>query len=361
MSTPANSVAERKPVNDGMTESVTLSVIIPSYNARDLLVDCLESIYQNPPSEPYEVIVIDDASADGTSEVVRARFPEIRLLRSEVNQHYARSNNWAIQHARGQYLYLLNNDTIVLPQALDDMLAFLQEHPEAGAVGSKLLNGDGTIQWSVKSLPNAGSALFGARSIITRIYPNNRYSRKHLQHLARDLSKPFIAGYVSSASVMIPRKVVDEVGELDRRLSYHIDADYCKRISDAGYKCYYLPTATVIHFHHKGGTMVSLRRRFRSLVEFHVGSYIFYQKHIQQSPWSPIQIIVVVGLFARFLVSLAAQALAELRDLMIALAAKTFGGRRPEPTARTGRHTVLRGAPPSTPAAKTAAECRVDR
>jgi len=117
---------------------------------------------------------------------------------------------------------------------------------------------------------------------------------------------------------MIPRKVVDEVGELDRRLSYHVDADYCKRIADAGYNCYYLPTATVIHLDHKGGTMVSLRRRFRSLVEFHVGSYIFYQKHIQKSPWSLMQVIVVVGIFSRFLVSLLARAVAEIRDVMIA-------------------------------------------
>jgi GT2 family glycosyltransferase len=180
----------------------------------------------------------------------------------------------------------LNNDTIVLPEACDRMLAFLREHPEAGAVGSRLLNGDGTIQWSVKTLPNPGSALFGSRSIITRMFPNNPYSRKHLQHLGRDLTKPFVAGYVSSASIMLRRSVVEEVGDLDQRLSYHVDADYCKRISDAGYKCYYLPTATIIHFDHKGGTMVSLRRRFRSLVEFHVGSFIFYRKHIQRSRWS---------------------------------------------------------------------------
>jgi GT2 family glycosyltransferase len=331
-----------KPIGDGGVEpAIVLSVIIPTYNARALLANCLQSIYQHAPSEPYEVIVVDDASADGTSEMVRARFPEVRLLLNKVNRHYARSNNRAIKHARGQYLYLLNNDTIVLPQAIDRLLAFLQEYPEAGAVGSKLLNGDGTIQWSVKSLPNPGSALFGARSIITRISPNNRYSRKHLQHIGRDLSQPFIAGYVSSASMMIPRKVVAEIGELDRRLSYHVDADYCKRIADAGYKCYYLPTATVIHFDHKGGTMVSLRRRFRSLVEFHVGSYIFYRKHIQQSPWSPMQIIVVVGVFSRFLVSIGAQALAEFRDIIIALPAKTFGGCRREATGKDSGPQIL--------------------
>src|SRR4051794_27652956 len=94
-----------------------ISVIIATYNARRLLADCLASIDENPPSEPYEVIVVDDASADGTSEMVRARFPGVRLLRNEVNRHYAFSNNRAFEYARGEYVLLLNNDTIVLPQA----------------------------------------------------------------------------------------------------------------------------------------------------------------------------------------------------------------------------------------------------
>jgi GT2 family glycosyltransferase len=295
--------------------SIELSVIIATYNARDLLVDCLKSIYQNPPRDSYEIVVVDDASTDGTSETVRVQFPGVRLVRNETNGHYASANNRAFRLARGRYLYLLNNDTIVLPEALDHMLAFLREHTEAGAVGSRLLNEDGTIQWSVKSLPNVGSGLFGARSIITRLFPGNPYSRKHLLHLDRDMTAPFVAGYVSSASVMIPREVVHKVGDLDRRLSYHVDADYCKRVTDAGYKCYYLPAAVVVHLNHKGGTMVSFKRRIRSIVEFHRGSYIYYRKHVQRSRWTPLQIIVITGLFARFLISLTAQGCAEVVGL----------------------------------------------
>lgn len=323
--------------SDGVgVEPVALSIIISTYNARDIVVDCLQSIYENPPNRPYEIIVVDDASTDGTSDVVRLRFPEVRLLRNAINQHYASSNNRAIAHARGQYLCLLNNDTIMLPCALDRMVEFLHDHPDAGAVGSMLLNGDGTIQWSVKSLPNPGSALFGARSVLTRMFPNNPFSRKHLLHLRRNLTEPFIAGYVSSASVVMPRRVVVEVGELDRRLSYHVDADYCKRIADAGYRTYYLPTAKVIHLDHKGGTMVDSRRRFRSLVEFHVGSYIYYRKHLQRSSWSAMQAVVMVGLFSRFVVSLAAQAVVEMTSSRLqsgadptgVAAANTMEGRR---------------------------------
>lgn len=302
-----------KPIaGDQSQPEIIISVIIATYNACKILSDCLKSIYRNPPSKPYEIIVVDDASTDETSDMVRARFSEVRLLRNEVNQHYASSNNRAFGVARGQYFYLLNNDTIVLPNAVDRMLAYLRAHPEVGAVGSRLLNEDGTIQWSVKSLPNPGSALFGARSIITRMFPQNPYSRKHLLHLDRDMSGPFEAGYVSSASVMIPRKVVEEVGGLDRRLSYHVDADYCKRIANLGYKCSYLPAAVVIHLNHRGGTMAGWKRRFRSLIEFHLGSYIYYCKHVRRSAWGPMQIAVVAGLSARFIASITVQVAAEV-------------------------------------------------
>jgi hypothetical protein len=309
-----------EPVNNTEAEAdITLSVIISTYKAREVLADCLRSIHQNPPSESYEIIVVDDASGDGTSEMVRAHFPEVRLLQNEINRHYSSSNNRAFDHARGQFLLMLNNDTIVRPEAFDRMLEFLRRHPEAGAVGCRLLNEDGTIQWSAKSLPCLGSALFGARSVITKMFPNNSYSRKHLVNLDGDMTEPVIAGYISGAAKMMPRSVVDEVGYLDIRMFVHVDADYCKRIADAGYKCYYLPTAEVIHLVHKGGSRVSLRRRFRFLVEFHIGSYIYYRKHVQQSVWSPMQILVAAGLFARFLLSLAIQSSAELGGIMRSL------------------------------------------
>src|SRR4051794_3221621 len=209
---PNRMPADDEPPHTG----IVISIIIATYNACRLLADCLTSIAENPPSEPYEIIVVDDASADGTGAMVRDCFPDVRLLRNEVNRHYAFSNNRALDYARGEFLLLLNNDTIVLAQALDRMAAFLRTHPDAGAVGCRLLNPDGSIQWSVKSLPNPGAALFGARSILTRLFPDNPFSRHHLLHLDRDMTAPFAAGYVSSAAVMIPRQIVEKVGRLDQ-------------------------------------------------------------------------------------------------------------------------------------------------
>src|ERR1700674_2568277 len=130
-----------KPIGPAMTHpDIVLTIIISCYNTRDLVEDCLRSIYQNPPMEAYEIILVDDASKDGTSEMVHSRFPDVSILRNKINQNYAYSNNRALDHARGNYVLLLNNDTIVLPQALDRMIAFLREHLDAGVVGCKLLN-----------------------------------------------------------------------------------------------------------------------------------------------------------------------------------------------------------------------------
>ncbi len=118
---------------------IALSIIIVTFEARDVVVDCLESICLNPPHEPYEVFVVDNGSTDGTSDIIRSRFPEVRLVRIPINGPYAVANNRALALARGRYLCLLNNDTIVLPEAFDRMLAFLHDHPEAGAIGCRLL------------------------------------------------------------------------------------------------------------------------------------------------------------------------------------------------------------------------------
>lgn len=310
----------RKPTSGDLADAeIELTIVISCYNTRVLVVDCLQSIYQNPPGPPFEIILVDDASSDGTSEAVSSEFPEVRLLRSEVNRHYARSNNWALDHARGRYILLLNSDTIVLPGALDAMIAFLQEHPEAGIVGCKLLNEDGSIQPSVKSLPNPAAAVFGARSIVAKWFPNNRFTRKHLLHIGRDMTRPFVAGLVSGAASMIPIAVINEVGHLDLDFFYHIDADYCKRVTDAGYKCYYLPTAAIVHLNHKGGSMTGLRVRFQSLMMFEIWSYRYYRKHIRASPWSPMQIVVVLGLTLHFMALAIGQVLAEVAGLVRSL------------------------------------------
>jgi N-acetylglucosaminyl-diphospho-decaprenol L-rhamnosyltransferase len=306
---------------------IALTTIISCYNTLELVRDCLRSIYENPPREAYEIILVDDASTDGTSEMVCETFPEVRLLRNDVNRHYTYSNNRGIDQARGAYVLLLNNDTIVRPQALDAMIDFLRKHPEAGAVGCKLLNLDGTTQPSVKAPLGPAAAIFGAQSLVTKLFPSNRFSRRHVMHIGRDMGEPFVAGFVSGAASMMPLKVMRDVGRLDESFFYHVDADYGKRIGEAGYKCFYLPTAEIIHLNHKGGSMANPLKRLRSLIMFEVYSYRYYRKHFLRSSWDPRVAVVALGLSLHFLASACGQACAELVGLagLISLPRRSAG------------------------------------
>jgi len=294
---------------------ILLSIVIPTFDAREVVLNCLSSVYENPPRDEFEVIVIDDASRDGTYEALRERFPQATVLRNLENIRYSKSTNRGLEVARGRYVYLLNNDTLMRPGTLDALVAFLEENPEVGAVGSKLLNEDGSVQWTVKALPSPMALFFGARSPLTRWFPDNRFSRRHLLHATGDTTQPFAAGYVSGASMMMRRNLIEEVGLLDERFFFLVDADHCKRIWDEGWQVYYLPTATVVHLNHRGGTMVDLRRRFQAVVDLHWGAYLYYRKHHIPYGWHPIHAVAIAGLAIRFGMSLVSQAAKELLSL----------------------------------------------
>lgn len=307
-STPIPSGATVEGVSDQSEErGVRISIIIANYNARNLLEDCLSSIYRQDSRYSFEVLVVDDHSDDNSFEMVKTRFPQVRAYRNEANLHYATSNNRMFDIAEGEYLFLLNNDTIVRPGAVDVLVDFMEAHPEIGCAGSKLLNEDGSIQESVKTLPNVRSALFGARSYVYRWFPNNILSKRELLHLSQDVTSPFKAGYVSSAAMLIRRDIVKAVGYLDPRMSYHVDADYCARIWKAGWKVVYVPESVIIHLNHRGGTLVSARRRLKSVVEFHRGTWIYFERHMMQSYWHPFTWLIAAGIAARFVASLLIQ------------------------------------------------------
>jgi GT2 family glycosyltransferase len=297
-----------------MTQMQTpvISVIIPSYNTRELLSRCLASIYDAPPQRSFEVFVMDDASKDGSAEMVRERFPQVRLVVNRENRGYAYSNNLAMAQSQGRFVYLLNSDTEMSPGALDELAGFLETHPEAGAAGSALYNSDGSVQASVKSLPTVRSAFVGKRSWLARWFPSVRAIRSELLSWRVESGVPFEAGYVSSASIMIPRDVVERVGDLDTRLWYFIDADYCRRIWDIGRPVYCGPAAKVLHVEHLGGTLAGWKQRFRSMWRFHYGAYIYFRKHSGWAGWHPVTALIVMGIAARFVLSFGLQAIKEV-------------------------------------------------
>ncbi|MCP5100312.1 MAG: glycosyltransferase family 2 protein, partial [Chloroflexi bacterium] len=130
-----------------------LSIIVVSWNTRQLLADCLESVYAYPPQSAFEVVLVDNASADGSADMVREQFPQVRLVESSENVGFAQGNNLAVPLCQGEYVLLLNPDTVVKPNAFDALIEFLDENPEAGSAGSMLLNPDETLQPSCQPAP----------------------------------------------------------------------------------------------------------------------------------------------------------------------------------------------------------------
>lgn len=221
-----------------------LSIIIVNWNVRDLLRDCLRSIDAGRSLLDLEVIVVDADSADDSVAMVQAVFPWVRLIPCYENVGFPRGNNIGLAEASGDFLLLLNPDTVVQGNALGMMADFLREHPDIGAVGPQLLNPDGSIQSSRRRFPTLATAFFEstwleslAPGILRRYY-------------ALDLPDDETADvdWLTGACIMAPRVVYEQIGGLDEGyFMYSEELDWCRRIKQAGWRVAYYPAARVVH------------------------------------------------------------------------------------------------------------------
>ena len=223
---------------------VNLSIIIVNWNTRDLLVQCLASVYGNPPIGEFQVIVVDNGSTDGSVAMVSERFPQIQLVANDKNVGFVRGNNQAMPLSRGRHVLLLNSDTIVQANALSRMVEFMDAHPDAGIVGSYVLNPDGTPQacfWKFPTLVSETAYAFGLDSrqpFSTWFGPQLGFEKEYLQ-----------IDWVLGASLLIRRAALDQAGLLDEQFfMYSEEVDLCYRVAQAGWKNYVLGTARITHF-----------------------------------------------------------------------------------------------------------------
>ena len=272
-----------------------LSILIVSYNTRALLDACLKEL-QATVQTKYEVVVVDNASRDGSVEMLRTHWPRVGVLEMGANLGFARAVNRALSAASGEYLLLLNPDTSVLPGALDQLVSFLAEHPEAGVAAPQLLNRDFTDQGTARAFPTPWASIFGRKSLLTKLAPNNPWSRRYLVGQRINQSAPFVVDWVSGACLMIRRDVLEKVGPLDERFfMYWEDADWCRRIGNAGYAVYCVPGAKVVHYEGQS----SHGRPARLVWTFHRSVYTYYTKHHLRQPWHPLRPLVAAGLAFR--------------------------------------------------------------
>jgi GT2 family glycosyltransferase len=271
---------------------VTLSAIVVGYNGRDLLARCLDSLLEDADGLGVEVIVVDNASHDGTPEMVTERFPTVRLIVNQENVGYGGALNQGIAQARGRYLLVLNQDVAVRPGALQALLDFATTHPLAGAVGPRLEYEDGRFQHSAFRFPDWKQAFFGFFDGLVPLDSevNGRYPPEQ-QYRA------FVAEHLLGACLLLRREALDQVGAFDPTFfMYYEETDLCVRLTRAGWRSYFVPAARAMHVS-AASTSASPERMS---IEFHRSQAIFYRRHWGLGGYLLLKTIVWAGTGYRF-------------------------------------------------------------
>ena len=220
-----------------------VSIVIPCLNESATVGACVHVARDAVArlDEHGEVIVVDNGSTDGSPELVRGRFPTVELIANGENRGFSAANNQGIEQALGRYVFLLNSDAALGESALGTLVAYADQHPEAGVLGPKLLNPDGSLQPSGGRFPTLTSTvaeLFG----LGRLTGRPRYGTR------RDYDRPAAVDEVSGAAMLIARRVIDQLGGLDERFAWgYEDVDFCLRARRAGWQVHYVPQARVVH------------------------------------------------------------------------------------------------------------------
>ncbi len=240
-----------------------ISVIIVNWNVCELLQRCLASIEAQQRDSSLEVIVVDNASSDDSVRMIEREFPHVCLIASRKNLGYTGGNNLGAKAARGRYLFILNPDTEIVGDTLEQLVAYLDGHPSVGVVGPQLLYPDGSIQSSRRRFPQVMTALFDGTPFSLRWFPDNRFVRAYtMADRSADEIQP--VDWLVGAALMIRREAWQAVGPLDEQFfMYSEELDWCHRCRDKGWEIHYLPTARIIHHERASAQQVQVATRIR--------------------------------------------------------------------------------------------------
>jgi len=249
-----------------------LTIIIVSWNVRDLLRRCLESVETD--GLETEIIVVDNASSDGSPDMIRAEFPHVHLIANEENRGFTVANNQGLAISQNQYLLLLNPDTEVVADALAIMVRYMDAHPEVGALGPQLRYSDGSLQPSRRRFPTFATALVES-TVVQEFWKDNRFLHRFYMTDTPDDAIQEV-DWVVGASLLVRRSAYEQIGGLDEGFfMYSEELDWCKRIKDAGWHVIYLPIATVIHHEGKSSEQVVPARH----IHFQSSKVRYFRKH----------------------------------------------------------------------------------
>jgi len=257
-----------------------LAVVIVNYKSREPLLACLRSLPAAAPEVALEILVVDNSPGDGAAEAVSREFPGVTWITSPENVGFARAVNRGIAATRAPFVTLLNPDCEVRPGAFAALLAFHAARPDTGIAAPRILNSDGSLEFSARGYPGAAAFLFNRYSLLTRLFPGNPWSRRYLltdwdHATTRDVD------WVSGACMCVRRAAIAAVGPMDEGyFMFNEDVDWCRRMNQSGWPVRYVPEAVVIH--HIGASKGHVASRV--ILERHRGMLRYFRKHHPSNP-----------------------------------------------------------------------------
>ncbi|MBP3886688.1 MAG: glycosyltransferase family 2 protein [Cellulosilyticum sp.] len=281
-----------------------LSIVIVNYNTYFLTKQTVESVIQKQYDFKYEIILVDNASVDGSIEALEDTFSQeieeglVHIIKNTANLGFSKANNIGIRKAKGEYILLLNSDTEVEGNCLEECLKQMEANKSLGALGCKVVLADGTLDHACKrGFPTPKASLYYFMKW------DKKDPIKYGQYAALHLGEDEVGEVevLTGAFMLIPKRVLDEVGLLDEDFfMYGEDIDLCFRIKEGGYKILYYPKQKIIH--HKGGS--SKRRRHKVIFDFHNAMWIFYKKHYIKQYSIIVTMLVGLGIWCKCLLEL---------------------------------------------------------
>jgi GT2 family glycosyltransferase len=279
----------------GATGHPLISALVVSHNVRDLLRDTLRSLL-NDGWPNLQVIVVDNASTDGSAGMVRHEFTGVKVLELRDNLGYGKANNVAFEHAKGELILLLNPDVTVAPRCLENLAGFLEDHPDTGVVGPRLVRPDGSPDLAARRSFPTPAASFYRMTALSRLFPgSSRFNRYNLGALDPTQEHEMDAG--TGACLLVRRKALDGVGLFDPDFfMYGEDLDLCYRIKAAGWKIWYVPSAMAVHVKGTATRQVPMRMQY----EFHRAMWIYHRKHHASTLPAPANAAIWLGIWSRW-------------------------------------------------------------
>ncbi|MHB8776860.1 MAG: glycosyltransferase family 2 protein [Anaerolineales bacterium] len=254
-----------------------LGVCIVTRFSKGFILDCLSSLFDQSPGLDLDVVVVDNASQDGTVEEIRLNIPAVKLILNKENLGFSRAVNQGLKSLNAHYYLLLNPDAILLPRAIEILIQFMEAHPSVGICGPKVLNRDGSIQYQSRRGEARPWEVFSYFMGLAKLFPQDRrFTGYLLNHIDNNQVNEVKA--ISGSCMMIRREVVDQIGDLDERyFAYQEDTDYCFQARGAGWRVCYVPMAEVKHDGGRGGSGVS---PYLGVYQWHRSYYLYYRKNL---------------------------------------------------------------------------------